>query len=136
MRILDQIAAWAMLAIGFVSIIVVGFWHPREMFLDESVLWIVVPMINLVRFANEDSLPVRLRLVTIAANLMTCALGALGIALFASRTAASWGFAYVWRDFRINFLWWLPYFFATALALVETICSLRRPNRLGKTAAA
>lgn len=136
MRTLDRIAAWLLFATGFVSIVVVGFWHPREMFLDEPVLWIVVAMVNFVRFANEDSPPPRLRRVSIAANLMTFALGSLGIALFASRTAASWGFDYAWRDFRINFLWWFPYFLGTTLALVETICSLRQTNRLGKSAAA
>ena len=135
MRTLDRIAAWLMFAAGFVSISVVGFWRPREMFLDEPVLWIVVAMINFVRFANEDSPPARLRMVTVAANLMTFALGSLGIALFARRTAASWGFDYVWRDFQTNFLWWFPYFLATMLALVESICSFRREKGVGKTAA-
>lgn len=48
---------------------------------------------------------------------------------------ASLGLDYVLRDFRMNFLWWLPYFVGTTLALIEAIFSLRRANSVSKRAA-
>lgn len=136
MKIIDTIAAWLMFLTGFVYVIVVGYWHPRGTVLDTPLFWLAVAMINFLRIAEGNAQIPRIRIVAIAANVMVVALEFLRIGLTARHITADWGSDYVLREFRINFVWWLPYFIIAALALIETLCSFRRTDNLARTAAA
>lgn len=126
MKALDQTAAWLMFLTGFVYVIVVGYWHPSGSMLDTPIMWLVVAMVNFVRIAEGNARIPRLRIVAVAANLLTLIVEFLRAGLTASRIRTSWDSDYVWSNFRINLGWWLPYFIIAVLALIETLFSLRR----------
>jgi hypothetical protein len=126
MRVIDSISAWAIFLTGFAYVIVVGYWHPRGTVLDTPLFWIVVAMINFLRLSQGDSALARLRVISIAANLMAFALEFFRFGLFATRTATTWGSQYIFSELRTNLSWWVPYFVIAISALVETVCSVRR----------
>lgn len=127
MRLIDSISAWVIFLTGFAYVIVVGYWHPRGTVLDTPLFWLAVAMINFLRLSQPGIDLAKLRVISIAANLMAFALEFFRFALFASRTANSWGSQYVWTEVRANFSWWLPYFII-AIAAVEIVCSIPRKN--------
>jgi hypothetical protein len=106
MRVIDSISAWAIFLTGFAYVIVVGYWHPRGTVLDTPLFWIVVAMINFLRLSQGDSALARLRLISIAANLMAFALEFFRFGLFATRTANTWGSQYIFSELRTNLSWW------------------------------
>src|SRR5713101_4550902 len=122
MKYLDYACAWIIFLTAVVFIVVVGFWHPRGMFLDDPLLWILVAMMNFLRLGNGYPGIRGLRTFCIAANLIAFTLEMLGFGLFASRILRSWGAYYLVHSLRD----WIPYFIVALCALVETVFSLRR----------
>jgi len=126
MKYLDYGCAWAIFLAAIVLIVIIGFWHPSGMYLDEPLLWILVAMMNFIRLRNGYSRVRGLRTFCLASNLIAFMLVALGFGLFASRTLQNWGPYYLVQSLN----WWIPYFLVALCALVETIFSLQKNDSL------
>jgi hypothetical protein len=126
MKYLDYACAWAMFLTAILLIVIIGFWHPSGMYLDEPLLWIPVAMMNFLRLRNGYSRVRGLRTFCLMSNLIAFMLVALGFGLFASRTLQSWGSSYLIHALN----WWIPYFLVALCALVETLFSLRKNDSL------
>lgn len=126
MRIIDSTFAWTIFLTGFVYVIVVGYWHPRGTTLDTPLFWIAVAMINFLRLGDKGSGMVRLRVVSIAANVMAFALELIRFGLFAIHTANTWGSQYILSELRANLSWWIPYLVISISTLVESVYSIRQ----------
>lgn len=83
-------------------------------------------MINFLRLGDKGSGVARLRVVSIAANVMAFALELLRFGLFAVHTANTWGSQYILSELRANLSWWIPYFVIAISTLVETVYSIRQ----------
>ena len=126
MRIIDSTFAWVIFLTGFVYVIVIGYWHPPGTVLDTPLFWIAVAMINFLRLNQQDCRLSRLRVISIAANLMVFSLEFLRLGLFVTRTSDTWGSQYIFSALRAHLSWWVPYFVIAISALVEIVCSVRR----------
>jgi hypothetical protein len=122
MKYLDYACAWIIFLSALVFIVIVGFWHPRGMFLDAPLLWIRVAMMNFLRLRNGYSGILGLRTFCIAANLIAFTLETLGFGLFASRILKIWGPYYLVHALKD----WIPYFVVALAALLEAVFSLQK----------
>lgn len=128
MKYLDYACAWTMFLTALTLVVIIGFWHPSGMYLDEPLLWIPVAMMNFLRLRNGYSGVHGLRTFCLASNLIAFMLVALGFGLFASRTLRSWGSYYLIQSLK----WWTPYFIVAVCALVETVFSLQKNDLPGR----
>jgi hypothetical protein len=122
MKYLDYTCAWTMFLTALVLIVIIGFWHPSGMYLDEPLLWIPVAMMNFLRLRNGYSNVRGLRTFCIASNLIAFMLVALGFGLFASRMLKNWDSYYLVQALPR----WAPCFLVASCSLVETIFSLQK----------
>jgi hypothetical protein len=94
MKYLDYACAWIIFLSAFVSIVVIGRWHPRGTTLEAPLLWILVAMMNFLRLRNGYFVVRGLRTFCVAANLIAFALEILRFGLFASWIFESGGLYY------------------------------------------
>ena len=91
MRHLDYACGWIILfsAAGF--ILAIETTHPRGAILDVPVLWILVAVLNFLRFRNSYASVRGLRVSCIGANLMTLAIEIVRLRLFGAGVLKDWG---------------------------------------------